>query len=237
MHRRSFTPHMAAEYPRTEHLAFSPQVASDDIVRQDSVTDPLLNCDAIVTEKLDGGNCCLFDGKVYARTHGQEAGHDSFTWVKGFYSAFKYSPLLDGVSLFGENLQGVHSIEYDGLSSFFYAFAARKEATGEWLAWDALQKLLDDVCEETGVAVPLVPVVRRGVFSSMVEVEALMNREAARPSAVGRTREGFVLRVADAIPGHEFSRKVAKYVRKGHVQTKPDWRRTWKQATLAEPSE
>ena len=36
----------------------------------------------VVTEKLDGGNCMICNGKVYARSHGQEAKHESFSRVK-----------------------------------------------------------------------------------------------------------------------------------------------------------
>lgn len=32
----------------------------------------------MITEKLDGGNCCMFSGKVFARTHKHEATHASF---------------------------------------------------------------------------------------------------------------------------------------------------------------
>lgn len=99
----------------------------------------------IVTEKLDGANCCIQHGAVYARTHGHEATHASFgpstIWVWPVvvtcallrsralttlsscdavkllaqrFSAMAYDMSfdLDSVALFGENMFGVHSIEY-----------------------------------------------------------------------------------------------------------------------------
>eukprot|EP01059_Diplonema_ambulator_P002346 TRINITY_DN12002_c0_g1_i2.p1 TRINITY_DN12002_c0_g1~~TRINITY_DN12002_c0_g1_i2.p1 ORF type:complete len:227 (+),score=16.15 TRINITY_DN12002_c0_g1_i2:36-716(+) len=223
---------MPEEYPRTPHLPFSPQVADDDITRVETADDPLLNTEVIITEKLDGGNCCLSSGKVYARTHGQEATHGSFDWVKGFYSQFSWWDGLDGLSLFGENLQGVHSIEYTGLKSFFYLFAVRDESSNTWLSWDAMTKLVAAIETATSIDIPIVPVLHRGTFTAMKQIESLLTASANTPSSVGGTREGFVVRTTSAIPCDCFDTYTAKYVRKGHIQTKPDWKRTWKQASL-----
>ena len=51
-------------YPSTPHLPFSPTVHSDDI-QMSTVAPALLAEEIIVTEKLDGGNCCLYNGEVY----------------------------------------------------------------------------------------------------------------------------------------------------------------------------
>ena len=37
---------------------------------------------------------------------------------------------MEDLSLFGENMFGVHSIEYDKLGSFFFLFALRQHSTG-----------------------------------------------------------------------------------------------------------
>jgi len=52
---------------------------------------------------LDGGNCCLKDGQVFGRTHAQPASHESFSAVKEL--AANLGPQLEGVQLFGENMQ------------------------------------------------------------------------------------------------------------------------------------
>lgn len=81
----------------------------------------------LATRQLDGGNCCLRDGKVFARTHSHEATHASFSPIKELSARVVACGLVDeGVSLFGENMAGIHSIEYDDLESFFYLFGVRK---------------------------------------------------------------------------------------------------------------
>ena len=55
-------------------------------------------------------------------------------------------------------MYGVHSIEYDGLESFFYLFSALKDGI-HWLSWDQIVELAD----EAGLTV--VPEVERGVVS------------------------------------------------------------------------
>ncbi len=54
------------KYPRTPHLPFSPGVSADDIVLVSSKDTalPILSQETVVTEKLDGGNCSIYNGKV-----------------------------------------------------------------------------------------------------------------------------------------------------------------------------
>ena len=40
-----------------------------------------------ILPSVDGGNCCLMDGKVYARTHKHEATHPSFAPIKALYAS------------------------------------------------------------------------------------------------------------------------------------------------------
>ena len=47
---------------------------------------PLFAQEVVVTEKLDGGNCSIFRGKVFARTASTEATHQSFGPIKQFAS-------------------------------------------------------------------------------------------------------------------------------------------------------
>ena len=52
---------------------------------------------------------------------------------------------------------------------------------------------------------------------------------AAEPSAVSSgAGEGFVVRLAASFGDDAFERSVAKYVRANHVQTAPDFRRSWR---------
>ena len=62
-----------------------------------------------------------------------------------------YSFDLDSLALFGENMFGIHSIEYDNLESFFYLFGVRRHHDGAWLSWD------DVVAIANELEIPTVP--------------------------------------------------------------------------------
>lgn len=100
-------------------------------------------------------NYCLsfFLSQVYARTTNSEATHPSFGPIKQLSSQISYL-LDDDIQLFGENMFGVHSIEYDAMNSFFFVFAALRDQT-QWLSWNEVT----DMAELIGV--PTVPLVAR----------------------------------------------------------------------------
>ena len=119
---RAAKPATKSNYPKTPHLPFSPGVNPDDTRIADC--KKLLASEVIITEKLDGGNCCIkavcgLGLKVFGRTHAQPATHESFSAVKE--QAMAIGEELGDVELFGENMQAVHSIEYTNLASYFYA--------------------------------------------------------------------------------------------------------------------
>lgn len=64
----------------------------------------------------------LLSMQVFARTISSEATHASFGPIKQLAAEISYS-MPKNVQLFGENMFGIHSIEYNGLDSFFYLFA------------------------------------------------------------------------------------------------------------------
>mmetsp|Transcript_62773 Transcript_62773/g.147208 ORF Transcript_62773/g.147208 Transcript_62773/m.147208 type:complete len:576 (+) Transcript_62773:59-1786(+) len=220
-------------YPKTPHLPWSPGINSDD--SRISCCRGLLACEVVVTEKLDGGNCCIKvesgpDGakcQVYGRTHSQPATHESFSAAKEIATGLDWQELGD-VELFGENMQAVHSIQYGNLASYFYVFAARRR--GNWLSWD----------ETTALAVSLglrtVPVRFRGVIASEEELQARLETWKSEMSAVGADvkPEGFVVRQTAAISSTQFSECIAKYVRANHIQTDDSWKRTWRKARLGQ---
>ena len=88
--------------------------------------------------------------QVFARTVSSEATHASFGPIKQLAAEISYS-LPKNIQLFGENMFGIHSIEYDGLSSFFYLFAALENGS-VWLAWDRVTEFANEI------GVPTVPV-------------------------------------------------------------------------------
>jgi hypothetical protein len=139
---------MSEKYPKTPHLPFSPGVFSDDITLDSKHCNQFLNKEVVITEKLDGGNCQLHQGKgfplflfnsVYARTNSKEATHESFGPIKQLYSSFSWN-VPDDLALYGENMVGIHSIEYSGLENYFYLFGALKDGK-EWTSWDEIVKM------------------------------------------------------------------------------------------------
>ena len=87
---------------------------------------------------------------MYARTVSSEASHASFGPIKQLASQISYLLPTD-IQLFGENMFGIHSIEYDRLESFFYIFAGLKDGS-TWLPWDHVTELANEI------GVPTVPV-------------------------------------------------------------------------------
>jgi hypothetical protein len=216
------------KYPRTPHFPFSPGRTDDDVVLEEVAnipSFPLLSKEVVVTEKLDGGNCCISRGKVYARTLNSEATHPSFGPIKRLASQISYQ-LSDNLQLFGENLYGIHSIEYDELESFFYLFAVLRDRKC-WLSWSEVCSLADEL------GIPTVPVVYTGRFTSFKEYEDLILPLMKNRSKCGScTPEGFVVRTLEGFSYERFDSHVAKFVRRGHIQTDETWRRTWRAAKL-----
>jgi len=221
------------KYPSTPHLPFSPSVNPDDIVANSSQCAGILAEEIVITEKLDGGNCCIMDGQVYARTHSEPTSHGWFSPIKEMVSYLQYM-IPEGLALFGEVMVAIHSIEYDQLEHYFYLFGVFDRTTQCWHSWDDVVALAADL------NLPTVPERFRGTVSELRagqsegNLQKYLEAQANTPSVLAseQTPEGFVVRVAAQFPMAAFERSVCKYVRAGHVQTAADFRRTWKKHTL-----
>jgi hypothetical protein len=163
----------------------------------------------VATEKLDGENTTLYHDHSHARSLDSKH-HPSRDWVKAFHGSIKHL-IPPGWRICGENLFAKHSIEYTSLKSYFYGFSVWDE-NNVALPWDDTV----DVFEMLGITP--VPVLYRGVFD-LQEIHNL-----ARSLDLER-QEGFVVRVEEEIPYDKFGELVAKWVRKGHVQTDEHWMR------------
>lgn len=211
-----------SKYNRTYHLPWSPGATNDDRISSD--VSSLIGIDIVITEKLDGENCGMTDDGVYARSH---ATFTTSPWSREVRNLHKISvegQLGDGVYLFGENMEGIHSIEYKNLSSYFYLFGVRDNNI--WVPWTKVEEysyLLD---------IPTVPVLFKGVINSEKELKDLTENLASKPSELGGVREGIVVRNADMFHNDDFAENVMKWVRKDHVQTDEHWTRNWRKATL-----
>jgi hypothetical protein len=136
----------------------------------------------------------------------------------------------------GEDLFGVHSIEYDPLPDSFFLFHVldreignigkeRTEGDRFW-AWPAVKTF-------AGIYdLQLVPVVYEGSFTSTDQITDFFMQMIKLPSKLGPVREGFVMRTAGNFAFEDFGRNVCKFVRPNHVQTDEHWSEHWKPARM-----
>jgi hypothetical protein len=126
------------KYPRTSHLPWSPGVGSDDLVL------PLLGAfsgkNVIVTEKMDGENTSLYRGHIHARSM-DSRNHPSRNWLKRWHANMAHD-IPEGWRICGENLYARHSIAYDDLLSYFYAFSIW-DSENTCLSWEGTQEWAD----------------------------------------------------------------------------------------------
>ncbi|MFJ6849354.1 RNA ligase family protein [Streptomyces sp. NPDC091271] len=196
---------MRTHYPRTSHLPWSPGATSDDVRLADLAG--LTGSQVVVTEKLDGENTTLYADGLHARSL-DSAHHPSRAWVKALQS--RIGPRIPaGWRICGENMFARHSIPYEDLASHFYGFSVWD---GDFcLDWDRTVDFLRDL------GIPTPTVLWRGVFDARAE-NAL---RALRPDT--ERQEGYVVRPAEGFPAAGFARRVAKWVRPGHVRTDTHW--------------
>jgi hypothetical protein len=159
-----------------------------------------------------GGNCCIKQGIVYARTHKHPAQHPWFSTIKQQTHLLDFT-LENGVELYGENMTATHSIRYQNLTSYFYLFGVKHH--DKWCAWDEVAEVARDL------GIPTAPLRFRGVIESGAKLQELVGSLMSKCSQVGAdvTPEGFVVRVARSFNLDEFRSAVAKYVREDHIQT------------------
>ena len=215
------------KYPSTPHWPWSQTVHKDDRYHQDP--EVFLRHEVVITEKLDGGNTCLYGGDVYARSTGAPS-HASWMAMVRKHHAWKTVDSRPDVVLYGEDLFGIHSIEYDAMpeDQTFRLFAARyinpKHMSGGWFAD---QDLLVGIAAE--MELPTVPVLFRGTFDSLDQITQWFEEEIKKPSVLGGEREGFVLKRDESFVAEQFQTYVCKYVRANHVQTDEHWKVNWQQ--------
>jgi len=207
------------KYGRTYHFPFSEGATNDDKIQKD--WERILSKELVMTEKLDGENNCLKASGVYARSH---AAPTRNPWARNAWEIWhRINHELKELEIFGENLYGLHSIEYTELQEYFYVFAIREG--DQWLSWD-------DVCFFAElIDLPTVPLIKRGHFTQK-EIVASIQEGMKAGSRLGGECEGYVFRNTQSFSTEDFPYNVLKYVRKNHVQTDQHWTRNWKRAKL-----
>lgn len=216
------------KYPRTFHVPFSEGLQNDDRRVDDDWFSYLKGKELVLTEKLDGENSSISKYGVYARSHAAPTrnpwsinlwGNDGLYWrVKDY--------LGEDEMIVGENLYGVHSIEYNRLKEYFHLFAVRNDE--RWYSWDEIVEMAEIL------NLPTVPVLERCVFENEEELKERILYWMTQGSRYGDTIEGVVTRTVESYPIDEFSHNVVKYVRKNHVQTDQFWAKNWRKAKINE---
>lgn len=194
------------KYPRTPHLPWSEGASEDDI--------QLINAEmfegknVVVTEKLDGENTTMTFDRVHARSL-DSRDHPSRHWVKSLWSQMCFD-IPAGMRIVGENLYAKHSISYERLPSYFLVFAVFDGST--CLSWTETEEW----CRLFGLH--HVPVIYTGPWERTRIMQCYTGQ-----SKCGGLQEGYVVRDMGRFSFGQFSSNVAKFVRKGHVQTSEHW--------------
>lgn len=190
---------------KTMHLPWSPGIHSDDRVIRD--LDALHGKEVVVTLKMDGENTMMYSDYIHARSVDGRS-HSSRAWVKQFHAQIQ-GDIPQGWRLNGENVYAQHSIKYDDLETYFYGFALWDENNMR-LHWDDMLTWFDLM------NVTPAPLLYRGVW----DITAMRNIHKGLDLD---RNEGFVVTTAEGFHFSEYHRKVAKWVRSGHVQTNKHW--------------
>ncbi len=210
------------KYPRTPYWPHSPTIGRGDAVHPDP--EWFVGRPVVVTEKLDGSNVLIHRGKVYGRSVAAESANKWMAMVKKHHAWKVTEP---DAFLYGEDIYGVHSIEYAPVreDETFRAFALRS-SVGNFRSMAALEEF---AAERN---IPVVPVIFRGQFASVGELRQFIEREHGKPSVLGGECEGVVVRVAEGFASADFARNFCKSVRPNHVQTDRHWTRNWRPCAL-----
>lgn len=211
-----------SKYNRTYHLPWSPGATSDDKISKS--VDNLIGIDIVITEKLDGSNTSMINTGVFGRSHAVFTKNEWDREVRQIHDLKVRGQLEDNVFLFGENMEGIHSIEYSNLKSYFYLFGVRDNNI--WIPWNSVEEysyLLE---------IPTVPVLFKGKVNDEKELKSIVDSLVNEKSELGGEREGIVVRNAGLFHNDDFAENVMKWVRKDHVQTDEHWTRNWKKAQI-----
>lgn len=194
------------KYPRTHHVPWSDGLHSDD--RLIDSMESFVGRRVIVTIKMDGENTSMYSTGMHARSvDGRH--HPSRDWAKNLWSRIA-GDIPEGWRVCGENLYAQHSIIYTDLPTYFMGFSMWDDRNN-CLSWDETMEwfqLLD---------IKPVPVLYDGIYDEKA-IRALYDSRRD-----WETKEGYVIRLADSFSYGQFRECVAKFVRKGHVQTTKHW--------------
>lgn len=191
------------KYPRTPHLPWSLGASSDDIYLP--IHALFENKEVVVTEKMDGENTTMYTDHIHARSVDSRH-HLSRDWVKRFHARIAYH-IPKGWRICGENVYAQHSICYEELESYFFMFSIWNEQN-QCLSWQETIEWADLL----------------GCHTPKVMYQGIWDEPKIKALTFDQNKcEGYVVRISDSFAYSDFSQNVAKWVRKGHVQTDQHW--------------
>ena len=210
------------KYPRTPYWPNSPSQPHPHQTIQD--TSLIVGQPIIITEKIDGTNTLLHRGKVYSRSSPPET---PAPWQSLLRKHHAWKLRNSSWLLYGENIQAIHSIQYDPVpeQNTFMAFAL-VDPNGMFTPFTVLQQL----CRK--LEIPTVPVLFRGTFKSHQELDHWLQINHPARSRLGRTMEGMVIRTAEGFHQRQFQLHVCKSVRPDHAGNQDHWTTGWQQCPL-----
>ena len=211
------------KYPRTPYWPSSPSIDVDD-----RIVNPLnfVNRHIVITEKLDGSCTLLHDGEVYSRSTSAPSNAKWHGMVRKHH-AWKLNGMKD-FYLYGEDIYGVHSIEYEPVDEdkTFYAFALR--IGDAFVSFPEMKRFVSEL------EIPVDPtVLSYHKFGVIYGIDEYLRDTLPIPSHLGGEKEGMVIWSAEGFPADTFAENVCKYVRPNHVQIDAEhWTKYWKPAKL-----
>jgi hypothetical protein len=155
-------------------------------------------------------NCTMYKDYIHARSLADKK-HWSKSWIKNFHGQIAHQ-LSDDMRLVVENMYAKHSIKYTMLQSYAYGISVWQGLT--CLSWRDTEVFFDVL------DIPRVPVLYEGIWD-----QSIFDRFKVpeRHNGPGDEMEGYVVRLTDSFHYRDFSKSVAKYVRKGHVKGDDHW--------------
>lgn len=191
------------KYPRTMHLMWSEAISADDKIL--SSVAHFIGKEIVMTEKMDGENSSLMRECTYARSL-DSTDHPSRHNLKYLWSTIRFDIPVDW-RICGENIYARHSVNYDNLKSYFQVFSIWNERN-ECLSFDDTTEW----CNLLGFT--MVPILWRGIFDENFLINYKIDTDK---------QEGYVIRLAESFKFENFNISIAKWVRKGHVNTSKHW--------------
>lgn len=214
-------------FPHTPHLAWlgSSQPRGDKVLGAAEIRE-LLSHEVVVEEKLDGANLGFSvdeSGRFQGQNRGSYLDLDDLRgqWkpLKRWLSQRQHAlteALAPDLMLFGEWCYAVHSVRYERLSDWFFAFDVFDRSTGEFWSVDRRNELARGLCIE------VVPELGRGRFK-LDELRELLGRSAvtdgpAEGLYVRRELDGRLLERAKLVRA-EFVQTIDEHWSKRHLES------------------